>query len=66
MDGTVRQCRRHFLESGRDKSVPYDSVACVPGPIWMVMLLVAVQDENTYDETLKERAYVESNSSLPR
>jgi hypothetical protein len=33
---------------------------------WMVMLLVAVQDENIYDETLKERAYDESNSSLPR
>ncbi len=32
----------------------------------MVMLLVAVQDENIYDETLKERAYDESNSSLPR
>jgi hypothetical protein len=41
------------------------SVACVPGPTWTVMLLVAVQDKNTYHETLKERAYDESNSSLP-
>jgi hypothetical protein len=47
-------------------SIKLLSVACVPGPIWMVMLLVAVQEENTYDETLKERAYDESNSSLPR
>jgi len=30
------------------------------------MLLVAVQDKHTYAETLKERAYDESNSSLPR
>ena len=42
------------------------SVACVPGPFWTVMLLVAVQDENSYAETLKERAYDESDSSLPR
>jgi hypothetical protein len=34
------------------------SVACLPGPTWTVMLLVAVQDENSYDETLKERAYI--------
>jgi hypothetical protein len=47
-------------------SIKLLSVACVPGPTWMVMLLVAVQEENTYDETLKERAYDESNSSLPR
>ncbi len=47
-------------------SIKLRSVACVPGPTWMVMLLVAVQDENTYDKTLKERAYNESNSSLPR
>ncbi len=66
MDGTVRQCRRLFLESGRDKSGPYDSVACVSRSTWTVMLLVAVQDENTYDETLKEKAYDESNSSPPR
>ncbi len=45
----VRQCRRLFL-------IELLSVACVPGPTWMVMLLVAVQDEHTYDETLKERA----------
>jgi hypothetical protein len=29
-------------------------------------LFVAVQEENTYDEMLKERAYDESNSCLPR
>jgi hypothetical protein len=44
-------------------SIKLLSVTCVPGPTWMVMLLVAVQEENTYDETLKERAYDESNSS---
>ena len=47
-------------------SIKLLSVACVPGPTWMVMLLVAVQEENTYDETLKEMLYDESNSSLPR
>jgi hypothetical protein len=57
-DGTMSQCRRLFLNQA--------TVACVLGPTWMVILLVAVQDENTYDETLKERAYDESDSSLPR
>ncbi len=47
-------------------SIKLFSVACVPGPTWMVMVLVAVQEENTYDETLKERAYDESDSSPPR
>jgi hypothetical protein len=47
-------------------SIKLLSVTCMLGPTWMVILLVAVQDENTYDETLKERAYDESDSSLPR
>ena len=58
-DSTMRQCRCLFLDQAT-------AVACVPGPTWMVMLPVAVQEENTYNETLKERAYDESNSSLPR
>jgi len=47
-------------------SIKLLSVACVPRPTWTVMLLVAVQDENTDHETLKERAYDESNRSLSR
>jgi hypothetical protein len=38
----------------------------VPCPSWTVMLLVTLRDENTYDETLKERANDESDSSLSR
>jgi len=56
----------HCVSADASSSIKLLPVACVPGPTWMVMLLVAVQDENTYDETLKERAYDESDSSLPR
>lgn len=54
------------VSADASSSIKLLSVACVPGPTWTVMLLVAVQDENTHDETLKERAYDESDSSLPR
>ncbi len=57
----VRQYRRLFLDQAtvcrlRARTYLDGHAACV----------VAVQDEHTYDETLKERAYDESNSSLPR
>ena len=39
-DSTMRQCRRLFLDQAT-------AVACVPGPTWMVMLFMAVQEENT-------------------
>lgn len=54
------------VSADASSSIKLLSVACVPGSTWTVMLLVAVQDENTYDETLKERAYDESDSSPPR
>jgi hypothetical protein len=44
------------VSADASSSIKLPSVACVPGPTWMVMLLVAVQDENTYHETLKEGA----------
>lgn len=54
------------VSADASSSIKLLPVACVSGPTWTVMMLVAVQDENSYDETLKERAYDESNSSLPR
>ena len=54
------------VSADASSSIKLLSVACVPGPAWTVMLLVAVQDENSYAEMLKERAYDESDSSLPR
>jgi hypothetical protein len=54
------------VSADASSSIKLLSVACVPGPTWTVMLLVAVQDENSYAEMLKERAYDESDSSLPR
>jgi hypothetical protein len=56
----VRQCRRLFLDQAivcRLRARTY-----LDGHAAYVM---AVQDEHTYDETLKERAYYESTSSLP-
>jgi hypothetical protein len=53
------------VSADASSSIKLVSVACVPRPTWTVMLLVAVQDENSYEETLKERAYDESDSSLP-
>jgi hypothetical protein len=54
------------VDADSSSSIKLLSVACVPRSTWRVMLFVAVQDENTYHETLKERAYDESDSSLPR
>jgi hypothetical protein len=54
------------VSADASSSIKLLSVACVPRSTWMVMLFVAIQYENSYDETLKERAYDESNSSLPR
>jgi len=54
------------VSADASSSIKLLSVACVTGPTWTVMLLVAVQHENSYVETLKERAYDESDSSLPR
>jgi hypothetical protein len=42
------------------------TVACVLCPYWTTMLLMVVQYENIDDETRKERAYHESDSSLSR
>ena len=39
-DGTMRESRRLFLDQAT-------AVACVPGPTWMVMLFMAVQEEDT-------------------
>jgi hypothetical protein len=39
-DSMIRQCRRLFLDQAT-------AVACVPGPTWMVMLFMAVREENT-------------------
>jgi hypothetical protein len=55
-----------WVSADASSSTKLLSIACVPGPTWTVMLFVAVQDENSYAETLKERAYDESDSSLPR
>jgi hypothetical protein len=38
------------VSSDASSSIKLLSVACVPGPTWTVMLLVAVQDENSYAE----------------
>jgi len=54
------------VSADASSSIKLLSIACVPGPTWTVMLLVAVHDENSYAETLKERAYDESDSNLPR
>jgi hypothetical protein len=45
-------------------SIKLLSVACVLGPSWTVMPFAAVQYENIDDETKKERANDESDSSL--
>jgi hypothetical protein len=42
------------------------TVACVLCPSWTTMLLMVVQYKNIDDETRKERAYHESDSSLSR
>jgi len=55
-----------WVSADASSSIKLLSIASVPGPTWTVMLLVVVQDENSYAETLKERAYDESDSSLPR
>jgi hypothetical protein len=48
------------VSADASSSIKLLSVACVPGPTWTVMLLVAVQDENSYAETLKEiKVYIE-------
>ena len=44
------------VSADASSSIKLLPVACVPRSTWTVMLLVAVQDENTYHETLKERA----------
>jgi hypothetical protein len=53
------------VSADASSSIKLLSVACVPRSTWTVMLLVTVPDGNTYHETLKERAYDESYSSLP-
>src|SRR5579864_4850553 len=44
------------VSADASSSIKLLPVARVPRSTWTVMLLVAVQDENTYHETLKERA----------
>jgi hypothetical protein len=44
------------VSADASSSIKLLPVACVPRSTWTVMLLVAVQDEHTYHETLKERA----------
>ena len=61
---TNRRPARPYYERTEKRQNVLLTVPCVPCHSWMVMLLVTVRYENSYDETLKERVCDESYSSL--
>ncbi len=54
----------HCVSVDTSSSFRVLTIACVPYPSWTTILLMVVQYENIDDETRKERACHESDSSL--